>query len=107
MSRLMFLRVVAVLGLAVLVYAAYAVGLTQAQTAPSGKAAGAVVAEEGRPSLNFAPIRQGGRPFFTEFSRAKVPGGWLVAAVGTTDRACQSVVFYPDPDHKWDGNSLP
>ena len=52
MSRLMFLRVVAVLGLAVLVYAAYAVGLTQAQTAPSGKAAGAVVAEEGRPSLN-------------------------------------------------------
>ncbi len=36
--------------------------------------------------------------------RAKVPGGWLVLwsageQSGTT--------FYPDPDHRWGGNSLP
>jgi hypothetical protein len=31
--------------------------------------------------------------------RTKVPGGWLV----TVD---QSVVFYPDTDHQWDGTSL-
>ena len=32
--------------------------------------------------------------------RAKVPGGWLV-------RVDLSVTFYPDPEHKWDGSSLP
>jgi hypothetical protein len=31
--------------------------------------------------------------------RTKVPGGWLV----TVD---QSVAFYPDTDHQWDGTSL-
>jgi hypothetical protein len=32
--------------------------------------------------------------------RAKVPGGWLVTV-------SSSVTFYPDPDHVWDGASLP
>ena len=32
--------------------------------------------------------------------RAKVPGGWFVY-VG------ESCFFYPEPEHKWDGNSLP
>jgi hypothetical protein len=32
--------------------------------------------------------------------RAKVPGGWLVTVYS-------SVAFYPDPDHAWDGASLP
>jgi hypothetical protein len=32
--------------------------------------------------------------------RAKVPGGWLVSAGG-------GVAFYPDPQHSWDGASLP
>jgi hypothetical protein len=36
--------------------------------------------------------------------RAKVPGGWLVLVemgqgIGLT--------FYPDPNHTWNGNSLP
>jgi hypothetical protein len=36
--------------------------------------------------------------------RAKVPGGWLVlAAYGTNS----GLTFYPDPDHDWDGSSLP
>jgi len=30
-------------------------------------------------------------------SRAKVPGGWLIASSNG------GVTFYPDPDHSWDG----
>ena len=32
--------------------------------------------------------------------RAKVPGGWFV-------RVIAGAFFYPDPEHKWDGSSLP
>jgi hypothetical protein len=32
--------------------------------------------------------------------RLKVVGGWLIHLGG-------GVTFYPDPEHKWDGNSLP
>lgn len=47
--------------------------------------------------------------------RAKVPGGWLLLldlrsyAGGPfpTHTTKSGVAFYPDPDHKWDGNSLP
>lgn len=35
--------------------------------------------------------------------RAKVLGGWLVVWDGRTE----SITFYPDPNHKWDGSSLP
>ncbi len=31
--------------------------------------------------------------------RAKVPGGWLV-------KAGYGLMFYPDPEHQWDGGSL-
>lgn len=36
-------------------------------------------------------------------ARARVPGGWLVyiSAVGN------GMTFYPDPNHIWDGGSLP
>jgi hypothetical protein len=33
--------------------------------------------------------------------RAKLPGGWLVAVTGF------GLTFYPDPEHQWDGKSLP
>lgn len=33
--------------------------------------------------------------------RCKVPGGWLVIVYGS------GMAFYPDPEHKWDGSSLP
>ena len=33
--------------------------------------------------------------------RAKVPGGWLVAAGGA------GLAYYPDPEHQWDGTTLP
>jgi hypothetical protein len=32
--------------------------------------------------------------------RAKVPGGWLIAAASGA-----GLTFYPDPDHMWDGTS--
>jgi hypothetical protein len=59
--------------------------------------------------------------------RAKVPGGWLVffvvgsrevqpsvsdardgqPGVGVGVGVGASIAFYPDPDHAWDGHSLP
>lgn len=33
--------------------------------------------------------------------RAKVPGGWFVIYQGESI----AMVFYPDPEHKWDGHS--
>ena len=36
--------------------------------------------------------------------RTKVPGGWLVMAKVTHG---VSVSFYPDPQHAWDGKTLP
>lgn len=38
---------------------------------------------------------------FSAIYRCKVPGGWLVMVYGS------GVTFYPDPEHKWDGSSLP
>jgi hypothetical protein len=38
------------------------------------------------------------------FYRAKVPGGWLISMVYGEGAG---LTFYPDPEHKWDGNSLP
>ncbi len=36
--------------------------------------------------------------------RAKVPGGWFVKV----DRGyAGGAFFYPDPEHQWDGSSLP
>ena len=35
--------------------------------------------------------------------RAKVPGGWFVRC----DEGGGTAFFYPDPEHEWDGNSLP
>ena len=37
-----------------------------------------------------------------EVYRAKVPNGWLILIV---ERG--GVTFYPDPDHSWNGGSLP
>jgi hypothetical protein len=35
--------------------------------------------------------------------RSKVPGGWIIRLSGNGE----GLAFYPDPEHKWDGNSLP
>jgi hypothetical protein len=34
--------------------------------------------------------------------RAKVPGGWLVLVTNNA----RGLMFYPDPEHNWDGGSL-
>lgn len=49
--------------------------------------------------------------------RSKVPGGWLVRIhsikeeIGEDEHfvswAYAGLTFIPDPDHTWDGNSLP
>jgi hypothetical protein len=41
--------------------------------------------------------------FVPKIMRSKVPKGWLVAeGVGKG-----TIAFVPDPNHEWDGNSLP
>jgi len=47
------------------------------------------------PRLKFERLDAGAYPI----TRAKVPGGWLIACGAT-------VTFYPDPKHAWDGASL-
>jgi hypothetical protein len=54
-------------------------------------------------SLN--PKTQAYAPTPSSLSRAKIPGGWLV--YGTTSGDTASLVFVPDPNHEWDGGSLP
>lgn len=39
-------------------------------------------------------------------SRAKIPGGWLVYIESGSVRA-PGLTFVPDPNHEWDGGSLP
>jgi hypothetical protein len=39
--------------------------------------------------------------FPTFVARAKIPGGWLVGNGQTV------LCFVPDPEHRWDGSSLP
>jgi hypothetical protein len=53
-------------------------------------------------------------PRFSRFYRTKVPNGWLVFVTaqnadtaGHPDPIAAGLAFVPDPEHKWDGNSLP
>lgn len=39
--------------------------------------------------------------------RSRVPGGWLVTSMPGNLASVTSLAFYPDPDHTWDGSSLP
>lgn len=63
-----------------------------------------------------------GRTTHTRFlvRRAKVPGGWFVLLDGSqtnahhnqaydykTEDPAIAAFFYPDPEHRWDGKSLP
>lgn len=60
------------------------------------------------PSLTFTALNSGKlayAPAPSSLSRAKIPGGWLVYA--TTPGDATSLVFVPDPEHQWDGASLP
>jgi hypothetical protein len=41
--------------------------------------------------------------------RSKIPGGWLVESIRRSGDSGLGVglAFVPDPEHQWDGNSLP
>jgi len=40
--------------------------------------------------------------------RSPVPGGWIICVFWNTSHVGgPSVTFYPEPEHKWDGSSLP
>ena len=46
---------------------------------------------------------------FGSIYRAKVPGGWLLNIFWTSGHGegGVSMTFMPDPDHTWDGGTLP
>ena len=67
-----------------------------ADEAPVVSGTGAAAKPAIEVALKFEPLAAG--PY--SIGRAKVPGGWLVVAGGS------SVTFYPDPNHAWDGTSL-
>jgi len=106
MSRAWFaLAVAAVLGL-------FYVGAGLQSGSPSGIAQGQEVKVKPlfeqpaarKPSLQFHYV---GRNNNSDIYRAKIPGGWLISATENTRQNGLSVAFVPDPDHNWDGNSLP
>ena len=69
-----------------------------------------------RPRLIFEPLYYSStleKDYPSDMLRAKVPGGWLVfyrETEGIFERPnllTSTMCFYPDPDHSWDGTSLP
>jgi len=63
------------------------------------------------PTCKFEDIDTGEGKYSTlHMKRARVPGGWLVIVYNGNDEQnsyAKSVAFYPDPNHSWNGNSLP
>ena len=55
--------------------------------------------------VDSSPGKKGLFAFDWKVYRTKVPGGWLVLVMHNTNRS--GLTFYPDPEHKWDGASLP
>ena len=57
------------------------------------------------PTLTFEKLATTGG---TNMVRARIPGGWLVRTHREwRDSTGMGITFVPDPDHRWDGNSLP
>ena len=51
----------------------------------------------------YGPFSAGGEWWkLGDVYRTKVPGGWLVMITNNA----RGLMFYPDPEHKWDGGSL-
>jgi hypothetical protein len=53
-------------------------------------------------AINFEKLKLEGVKFTATAYGAKVPGGWLVVPENVG-----AMVFLPDANHAWDGNSLP
>jgi len=56
-----------------------------------------------RKGLNWSMLVPGST--ISRYERAKIPGGWLVTVLSR--ELPSGITFVPDPEHKWDGNSLP
>lgn len=76
-------------------------------TAPSRAAVGTAAADTAAPPAESAGAVQsqmvrweGLTSDLGQLMRAKVPGGWLVLRAS-------ALTFYPDPEHTWEGTSLP
>lgn len=93
-----------VLGLLALAYALYVTQAAQAQPTPPATGKAREVVSPPKATVRFEPLKATGAPFLVIY-RSKVPGGWLIGSLGSTRDTALS--FYPDPDHKWDGNSIP
>jgi hypothetical protein len=78
--------------------------LLQAETTSAEKTAPGVAGTK-TSRLDFQMLSGG--PSLAVISRAKVPGGWLITMAGMRDNPGLAITFYPDPDHKWNGGSLP
>jgi hypothetical protein len=61
-------------------------------------------------TLTWEPIKCVGEPKDAsrprDASRAKIPGGWLFIVWWGPTYDGSGATFIPDPEHKWDGNSL-
>lgn len=55
-------------------------------------------------TLKWEEIKNDGPP--RNSWRAKVPGGWLFILWWGAAYDGSGITFIPDPEHKWDGNSL-
>ena len=54
------------------------------------------------PVLEWQKLKSRNNKHTPELYRTAVPGGWLISQSETG-----GLVFLPDPDHDWDGDSLP
>ena len=54
------------------------------------------------PVLNWQKLKSRNNKHTPELYRTAVPGGWLISQSETG-----GLVFIPDPNHEWDGDSLP
>jgi hypothetical protein len=70
-----------------------------AQLAPAAAPVVSIAGQSGTaaPTLQWTPLSSSNVPLL----RAKVPGGWLIAAASGA-----GLTFYPDTEHEWDGTSL-
>ncbi len=86
-----------------LLYGSHAVQTAQAQPTPPDKPEIKKVVEQPAGTVRFERLKAVGAPYQAIY-RSKVPGGWLMGSFGNSGTMALS--FYPDPDHRWDGNSI-
>ena len=62
----------------------------------------------GKQELPESDNRGRGHTYLVSMWRTPVPGGWLLMSLNSRSSDPQPLVsFYPDPDHRWAGNTPP